>query len=131
MKALDLAPVYEDGNYWILGVLNNLTDGEPVVQADLATLNLKVYDEKDPSAAATYSGNLTISSVIFDTLQTGLGWTGATGFNLKVLVTPAMIPRGGTVYRFEFLATGTGTPPTGGFVMPSVVRLPTLGLYQS
>lgn len=126
MQPLKVSPVYEDGNCYILGYVTDLSDGGAILQADLSSITLKVYDAKSPGSAATYDSTLTISATIFDTLQTGLGWSAATGFNLKVLVTPAMIPRGGTTYRFEFKFT-----TTGGLVMFSVVELPTIGLFQS
>lgn len=126
MQPIKVSPVYEDGNCYILGYVTDLTDGAAVQQADLSSIALKVFDSKLPGEDATYDGTLTIANVIFDTLQTGFGWTGTVGFNLKVLVTPAMIPRGGTTYRFEFKFT-----TTGGLVMFSVVELPTIGLFQS
>lgn len=102
-------------------------------QADFSTINLKIYDMADPAGGPINGAsgeNLTISSIIFNTLQTAdARWTiDETGYNFRYLTKAANLPAGGKRYRFEFEFT-----PTSGStdVFYGVFEVPTLGLYRA
>lgn len=65
-------------------------DGQPIVQADIASAKYIVYllDDQDADARTAVTGHddvsLTVSEVIFDSLQTGGLWTvDETGYNFR------------------------------------------------
>ena len=101
---IEHAVVWEDSGATCLSrVVGN--DGAAVTQASLTALTYKVFDENSatPGTAAT-SGTLTISEVIYDTLQTGDLWesTDDTGYNFKWQVPASVLTTGGHLYRVEF-----------------------------
>lgn len=96
----------------------------PIVQGDVLTIvytvrNLDLIDE-DGEPTQTVGGSLTVSNVIFDTLQTGTIWTtDGTGYNFKHTLPAGAINAearfkvyytitlsGGAVDVFEFDITG-------------------------
>lgn len=94
---------FEDSGFFILGrVLGD--DAEPIVQADISTIELTVTDLLDDSVVT--SGSLTVSDVVFDTLQTDARWTAdETGYNFRYNAPASAVPNGGRRYRFEFKFT--------------------------
>jgi hypothetical protein len=75
-------------------------------QADLSALSVKVFDVSG-EAAETYSATLTISSVVFDTLQTSWG-EDSTGYNFLAEIPTTAFPSGGKNYQAEVKITTTG-----------------------
>lgn len=77
------------------------SDGSAAQQADVTSIAYSVYDRT--GGAVVISGTLTVSSVVFDTLQTGAPWTlDSTGYNFKATLAATAYPTGGRLYRVEF-----------------------------
>jgi hypothetical protein len=96
-----------------------------VTQATIASAYLKVYDADGTQVSTTVT--LTVSSVIFDTLQTGNGWTvDSTGYNFRYVITGATyFPDGGVRYTGEFVFT-----PSSGSPFAFVIRNTTKALIS-
>lgn len=130
-----LAKCFEDSTAYILARIRG-TSGSLVTQGSLSAINLRVYDVASPPETSDQSDpeviaarDLTISSVVFDTLQTDSGWDteqDASGFNLKIEVLPADLPRGGVVYRFEVKFTNSSSK-----IWHAAFDVPSEGLYRS
>lgn len=86
-------------------------DASNAQQADITTITYATYDlDSDAPESAVGSGSLTVSNVIFDTLQTGAEWTrDSTGYNFKHSLAPSDLPNGGHRFRVVY----TFTPGTG------------------
>jgi hypothetical protein len=121
---------FEDSTAYILARIRGTT-GSLITIASISTIQLKVYDAEDAEATPVEiaSRDITVASTVFDTLQTDSGWDtakDATGFNFKVEVLVADIPRGGKKYRFEFKFTNTSSK-----IWHFVAEVPTIGLIRS
>ena len=116
---------WEDTN---LVVMSRVLDADQtaIVQADIASIAMKVFDESGTQIGTTEA--LTVASVIFDTLQTDYGWStnvDSTGYNFRTTVTGATyFPTGGVRVRIEVIGTAAagGTFPLGVWE-PRVVNL--------
>lgn len=98
--------VTEDGGASFLARLVGHS-GSNVTQASLSAITVKVFDmdSADPDTEV-YSETLTISSVIFDTLQTDSRWTvDTTGYNFLHAMSATAFPTGGHNYRVEYKFT--------------------------
>lgn len=83
--------------------------GAAITQASLTSITLDVYSEHDGSAVAE-DVDVTISSTVFDTLQTDARWTkDSTGYNFRYDCPQTYLPSPG-LYRYEF----TFDPASGG-----------------
>lgn len=101
-------------------------DAEPIVQSDVSSIALKVYDQENAIAAITEVTPV-VSSVIFNSLQTDARWTSdATGYNFRYHALPATVPNGGKIYRMEFVLTMADTSK-----IPIVFEVPTVPLFSS
>lgn len=96
-------------------------DGTYLVQADLSSIAYAAYDLSDPGTAIT-TGTLTISDVIFDTLQQtadnalwGEAGGSTIGFNFAAILPAACFPTGGRTVRVEITFT-----PNSGSVLRSL-----------
>lgn len=101
---------WEDtGLVWMARVLGQ--DGEAVTQASLDSIAMTSMDLDDYSSVTT--ATLTISSVIFDTLQTAdPRWTAdQRGYNFLYAVPAAAIPSPGKTYRVGLLFTPSSGQP--------------------
>ena len=65
-------------------------DGDPIVQADVASAEYSVYllDDRDPDARSAVTGHdgvaLSVASIVFNSLQTDSLWTvDETGYNFR------------------------------------------------
>lgn len=86
-------------------------DGAAGVQADFSAGAYATYDMAAPATEIT-TGSLTISSVVFDTLQTDARWdVDSTGYNFGWQAPASLFPDGGTVYRVKVTLTLTGGAP--------------------
>lgn len=84
--------------------------GKCLKQADLSSITFRAYDEEDPDTTVN-SGTVTVSSSIFDTLQTTAddpAWPFTRGFNFRHDLTPANFPTGDRTYVVEYKFTTTG-----------------------
>lgn len=77
-----------------------------VVQADISSIAYSVFDLVTRTADVISGTSLTVSAVIFDTLQTDARWsTDSTGYNFRWTVPATAFPTGGRSYRVEFKFT--------------------------
>lgn len=120
MKIIELPPVYEGGQVVLLARLED-DDATALQQADISAITIKVYDEGDP-ANAILTDTLSVPAVIYDTLQTGNGWTldsaanpdpisGLYGWNFKHKTLTTYFPQGDRTYRVEAEVVGQGGTP--------------------
>ncbi len=86
---------------------------DAVLQAGVASIAYAIINLKTQTVIAT--GTLTIADVIYDTLQTGNGWTypGA-GYNFRWKIPGSSFPAGNGAYRVEVEISA------GGDVLPVV-----------
>ena len=100
--------VIEDGAACFLArILGN--DATPVIQAAVQSISVKVFDvdATDPDTAV-YSANLTVSTAIYDTLQTDDRWTeDDTGYNFRHDMPASAFQTGDHNYRVEYKFTPT------------------------
>lgn len=127
MKPFRTEAIFEDSGLYLAGRAEDALTGDALLQSDLTSITLKVYEISDPDTEIA-SETLTIANVIFDTLQTD-GWTiDSTGYNFRYQVPATSLPLGGAMYRFEFafVRNPSTLPP-----FHAVFEVPTLGLYSS
>lgn len=108
---------YEDTGPVLMARVVHITTGSVITQAVISSIAYAVYDvtgydEVNDTGTVTLiiAGTQTISSVVFDTLQTPAIWTGnvdATGYNFRVDAPVSWIPAAPKRYRFDFKFTPT------------------------
>lgn len=100
--------VTEDGGAGFLARLVG-NSAANVTQASLSSASVKVFDlDSDDPDTAVYTATLTISSVIFDALQTDDRWTvDSTGYNFRHDMPASAFPTGSHNYRVEYKFTPT------------------------
>lgn len=79
-------------------------EGYPIVQADVSTITYSVFDLDGDNAAVLSAQSLTISAVVYNTLQDTAGyvWTADTlGYNYKHTLPITAFPTGGRTYQYE------------------------------
>lgn len=82
----------------------------PIVQADISSIQCTVTDTLDGSE--TYDAALTVSAVVYDSLQTPAIWTAdGTGYNFRHTVPASALPNGGRVHRIEYRFTPASGEP--------------------
>lgn len=125
-RVIDLPDQFEDSSVLLMARLLAADDGAALQQADLSSIALSVYDECDPSTAIA-TATLTISAVVFNTLQTDARWTlDSTGYNFAYWTATTHMPHGNRTYRFEIKYTHAG-----GQVGHQVWRCKTIPLLRS
>ena len=97
--------VYEDSSF---SVMARVHDGPDLVQADINSIEWAVY-YFDDNSVHTAASQLTVSNVIYDTLQTDSRWTeDATGYNFRHDVAHAVLTDPSRDYRLEYRFTLAG-----------------------
>lgn len=92
---------FEDSGLAVLARVRAL-DGDLFLQSDFGTITCKVYDKDDSTDAGT-AVTVTVSSAVFDTLQTdATRWTDLTGFNFEHVIPATVLLAGGTTYQIEY-----------------------------
>ena len=90
----------------------NTADGTQLLQADVtgSTVSFTVYylDGGAPTTSVA-TGTVTVSSSVFDTLQTDGYWDGLddTGYNFRHTMPAANLANGAGRYRIDYLAVTT------------------------
>ena len=87
-------------------------EGKLVKMADLSSITIKVFNISADPPTETYTATLTISAVIFDSLQTDATWVptvDSTGFNFSADIPASAFPTGDQKYRAEVKYTTTGS----------------------
>jgi hypothetical protein len=75
--------------------------GGNVVQADISSINVKVFDLDNATQIST-TITPTVSSVVYNTLQTDARWTvDATGYNVAIALAGSYFPEGNRPYSIE------------------------------
>lgn len=98
--------VWEDSGAYLMARILAGDDGLAAQQADISSISYVVYDQDDLTVATTTTTSLTVSTVVFDTLQTDARWTvDTTGYNFGWAAPAALFPTGGKVYRTELKFT--------------------------
>lgn len=97
--------VAEDSTFAVM--LRLQVDGVNATQSVLSAITWKAWDEQNTGTVHA-SGTLTVSSVVFDTLQTDGRWSAdATGYNFRHDITQATFTDPGR-YLIEYAVTMTG-----------------------
>ncbi len=88
-------------------------EGNDAVNITQATLDgIVLYITKLPSKAVIVPPTFTVAAVIFDTLQTGFGWTGEEGYNFRHLLDGnTYIQDPESVYALEYELTPVSSGP--------------------
>ena len=125
MKPFRASPAFEQSAISLFSRIRN-RNAEVVTRAMVSSIALKVFDTCDASTPISTTAP-SKTDVVFDTLQTGGGWTvDATGYNFRYETTAAQLPHGNRLYRFEFIFT-----MTDGSTLAVVFEVPTINLYGS
>lgn len=100
---------WEDGAAVLMARVTDV-NGDLVVQADISSISLIVEDKAIKGTAVGASPyTITVSDVIFDTIQTPTNkpiWTAdSTGYNFRYDTLAAQMPDGNKTYVFEFWFT--------------------------
>lgn len=115
---------WEDADLVLLSRVRSI-DGAYITQSSISSIALKVYDLSDASLVG--SSALTVSNVVFDTLQKDDRWTvDSLGYNFRATVPAAFFPTGGRDYRVEVIFT-----PTAGGTFPIVAEVSVQNLMSS
>lgn len=73
-----------------------------IQQADITSVTRNIYNRLSATLIGTTA--LTVSGVVFDTLQTDARWTkDGTGYNFRDSIAAASFASGSTVYRIEYV----------------------------
>lgn len=98
--------VIEDGGATMLARVVGHS-GAAITQASLTSISYKVFDlDGTTPDTAILSGTATVSSVVFDTLQTDSRWSeDSTGFNFAHALAVTAFPSGDHRHRIEYLFT--------------------------
>jgi len=103
MKVHRAAATYEDSSLILLARLEDPSTHVPALIADFSSITLSIYDKANPRNKVVPDVTLTISQVIFDTLQINptIWKLDSIGFNFKLVTLAAWLPAGDRVYRFS------------------------------
>lgn len=120
----DVNVIEDSGVRWMARVLGQ--SGSAIVQADVSSIAYSVYDKSDTTTATT-TGTLTVSDVIYNTLQTDSRWgKDATGYNFGWNVPASIFAAGNKTYRIEVKIT-----PSSGEAIHIVRDFPVVALNRS
>ena len=102
--------VYEDSTFALMSRFE--VDGVNATQAVCTSIAIKAWDTSD-YGTEVLNAALTVSTVVFDTLQTDGRWTAdGTGYNFRYDVADTVCTVAGALYRFEVVVeTSGGTLP--------------------
>lgn len=109
MAAIILGKAVQNSGVTLLArILGNA--GTPVTQLSLSSIAYTVTDLTTNTAIG--SGTLTVSQVIFDTLQTDAVWTkDAVGYNFKAQLASTLFANGGDTYQVDVAFTPVSGQP--------------------
>ena len=98
--------VYEDSTFSLMSRFT--VDGANATQSDCSSITIKAWDVDDYDTPVL-DATLTVSTVVYDTLQTDGRWSvDATGYNFRYDVADTVCTTPGTQYRFEAVVTTSG-----------------------
>lgn len=112
------ATVWEDASATLMARIVGI-DAAAITQATISSIAYRIADRH--TKATIDSDTLTVSSVVFDTLQTDARWTAdATGYNFRWTLSAAQLPTGNRSVSVDLTLT-----TTGGDTIPVVFHLTT------
>lgn len=111
---INKATIWEDTGAVLMARIHNYDDTY-IMQADLSSITYSIFntnlDPTDAGYTVVDESGLTISSVIFDTLQTDNGWSpDTTGYNFKMTIGDDVFTTGNTNYLVEITFNQSSTP---------------------
>jgi hypothetical protein len=110
---IEKGKIWEDGGATCLSRVTNVS-GSAITQATVSTISRKVFNITPGYATpdtALSTSSLTVSSVVFDTLQTDARWTkDDTGYNFRDSPAYTIFTTAG-LYRVEYLFTPSSGDP--------------------
>ena len=99
--------IFEDSTCTTLARILN-EDGNAITQSAISSIACNVYDLNDTDGSATLTPSITISDVIFDSLQTDSIWqVDGSGYNFKNSVSYSAFTDSDTTYAIEYKFTLT------------------------
>jgi hypothetical protein len=100
--------------------------GTAITPATISSIAFNVFSLNAPSTVVL-SGTCTVSSTVFDTLQTDAIWTkDSTGYNFKYAMAATAFPTGNVRYRVSFKFT-----PTSGEVFHALYEVDSINVFGS
>ena len=103
-------------------------NGSNVTQSDITSVHMSVYETPANTEVSSNNNTLTVSNVVFNTLQNPTIWTtDTTGYNFRYDVPAVELPDGDKTYRFEFRFL----PSTGAEAFHFVCSVTTVDLVRS
>ena len=116
---------FEDSGISLMARITG-TDAANIAQSDVSSIAYSVFDSNDYSTAVS-TGALTVSNVVFNSLQTDARWTtDSTGYNFRWDMPASILTVGDRVYRVEITIT-----PSSGEVYHVVFDVSTVPIYRS
>lgn len=116
---------WEDGALVLMARVQNAS-GTNITQSLTTGITYSVWEEGNTNAIVT-STALTVSAVVFNTLQTPAIWTtDSTGYNFRHDPAASTLPTGNRWYRFEY-----SFDPTSGEDFKQVFRVWARDLHAS
>lgn len=96
----------------ILARVDNLTNGEPLLVADVSQVSYDVFDtEGTAPTVAIGSGNLTVAEVIHALKRDSRWGEDSIGYNFSYIAPATIFPQPGKTYAVRFLFfTGSSSP---------------------
>lgn len=97
------AIIWEDGGAQCMARVSG-QDGAAITQASLSSITCKVFDISTSTPdGVVATPTVTISTSVFDTLQTDARWTkDSTGYNFRHSLAASVFATGDHVYRVEY-----------------------------
>lgn len=100
---------FEDGGYTMMSRILGAS-ASAIVQADISSISISVFDLDNSNSTAQAATALTVSSVVFNTLQTDARWTkDSTGYNFRYTIPASTFATG----EHNYLAEVKFTPASG------------------
>ena len=118
--------IWEDGD--VTEMARFEVAGSNGTQSDVSTITRNIFDESSSTPrTAIASDSLTVSSVVFDTLQTDDRWSeDSTGYNFRDRIAGSNFATGEHTYRVEYAFVGANNE-----AFPIVFQHPAQELYSS
>lgn len=116
---------FEDGGATLLARVQGWNAAD-IVQSDISSIQYAVTDRTSGAAVISPTA-LTVSDVVFNTLQTDARWSvDAEGYNFRHTIPATALPTGDHVFRVEYKFT-----PASGEVFFLVFDVTAIGIYMS
>lgn len=116
---------FEDGGATLMARVTGWNAAD-IVQSDISSIHYSVYDRTAETSVVSATA-LTVSAVVFNTLQTDARWSvDSEGYNFRHTVPASALPNGDRLYRVEYKFT-----PASGEVFFLAFDIQAQAIYQS